>query len=575
MSAVVDTEKERIYCLESALNLDPTNRAVRRGLVILGARKPEEEPRRKTEVPRRKVVPDSSPSPTRTRLTWGMVGAIFLGLVFFAMVGGVVLAFRGMGSGAVVAPTLPPATDTPTPTPVIPTATPTPIPVETLAFRTPIPTELAQTPIVFFVPATPTPTPLIGMTPHPSYEAYRAGITALHRGDYEAVQNFMEQVIELDPSLADAHFFLGEALRLTGNPGRAIQAYDRAVVQDSEYAPAYLGRALAQLELTRRQGGELSGADIPDGFDRALDLDPQYLQAYLIKADILAELRLWKTMEETLQAALDQGLGDPAVYIKISTAQYNRGKYEAALENATRGSAADPTDLDGYLEIGRAHTALDEFDRALWPLQTYVAYRSEDPRGWGHLARTYYERGEIGSAFDSANRALELNDRYAPAFATRALVNLQLDDLDAALNDVQRARQYGAENYQLFFAFANVHYARAEYVEAVRMVNEAIAAAETPARKADSYALRALIYEATNPPLLDEARLNWQWVLDTEGAREATVLLAQTHLAALTGEGPTLTPAVTPTDTPLPEPTGEATDTGESTPTPEPSPTGP
>lgn len=568
MSAVVDTEKERIYCLESALNLDPTNRAVRRGLVILGARKPEDEPRKKTSVPRRKVVASTSASPTRTRLTWGMVGAIFLGLVFFAMVGGVVLAFRGMGSGAVVAPTLPPATDTPTPTPVIPTATPTPIPVETLSFRTPIPTELAQTPIVFFVPATPTPTPLIGVTPHPSYEAYRAGITAFNRGDYEAVQNFMGQVIGLDPTLADPHYFLGEALRLSGNPVPAIQAYDRAVVMDSEFAPGYLGRALAQLELTRRQENELSGADIPEDFDRALERDPRYLQAYLAKAEILAELRLWRTMEETLQAALDQGLRDPAVYIGLSVAQYNRGNYEAALENATRGSAADPTNLDGYLALGRAHTALDEFERALWPLQTYVAYRFEDPLGWGHLARTYYEQGDIGAALDAANQALELNDRYAPAYATRALVNLQLDNLDEALNDVQRARQYGAESYQLFFAFANVHYARAEYVEAVQMVNEAIAAAETPARKADSYALRALIYEATNPPLLDEARLNWQWVLDTEGARETTILMAQTHLAALTGEGPTLTPAVTPTETPTPEPTGDETDTGEPTPTP-------
>src|SRR4030043_2400628 len=38
MSTLVDTEKERIYCLESALRADPDNEAARRGLVILGAR---------------------------------------------------------------------------------------------------------------------------------------------------------------------------------------------------------------------------------------------------------------------------------------------------------------------------------------------------------------------------------------------------------------------------------------------------------------------------------------------------------------------------------------------------------
>ena len=42
MSSVVDSECEKIYCLESALKLDPSNRAALRGLVILGARNPEE-----------------------------------------------------------------------------------------------------------------------------------------------------------------------------------------------------------------------------------------------------------------------------------------------------------------------------------------------------------------------------------------------------------------------------------------------------------------------------------------------------------------------------------------------------
>ncbi|HEX9089892.1 MAG TPA: hypothetical protein VF831_00305, partial [Anaerolineales bacterium] len=38
MSTLVDTDKERVYCLESALRADPDNEAAKRGLVILGAR---------------------------------------------------------------------------------------------------------------------------------------------------------------------------------------------------------------------------------------------------------------------------------------------------------------------------------------------------------------------------------------------------------------------------------------------------------------------------------------------------------------------------------------------------------
>src|SRR5512142_1072130 len=42
MSAAVDTVKERIYCLETALKLDPDNAIAKRGLVLLGGRAADE-----------------------------------------------------------------------------------------------------------------------------------------------------------------------------------------------------------------------------------------------------------------------------------------------------------------------------------------------------------------------------------------------------------------------------------------------------------------------------------------------------------------------------------------------------
>src|SRR5512143_890541 len=42
MSAAVDTPKERIYCLETALKLDPDNTIAKRGLVLLGGLPPDE-----------------------------------------------------------------------------------------------------------------------------------------------------------------------------------------------------------------------------------------------------------------------------------------------------------------------------------------------------------------------------------------------------------------------------------------------------------------------------------------------------------------------------------------------------
>src|ERR1051325_11359933 len=37
LSAAMDTTKERIYCLQTALKLDPENATAKRGLILLGA----------------------------------------------------------------------------------------------------------------------------------------------------------------------------------------------------------------------------------------------------------------------------------------------------------------------------------------------------------------------------------------------------------------------------------------------------------------------------------------------------------------------------------------------------------
>ncbi len=43
MSSVVESLSERIFCLEKVLKLEPKNNTAKRGLVLLGARSPDEE----------------------------------------------------------------------------------------------------------------------------------------------------------------------------------------------------------------------------------------------------------------------------------------------------------------------------------------------------------------------------------------------------------------------------------------------------------------------------------------------------------------------------------------------------
>jgi len=539
LSSVVDTNKERIYCLESALRLDPTNRAALRGLVILGARKPEgKEAQQVARLPRKMAAaktPAQRGGGRRVAIPWRFLAAIAVGGILLVLVGVIAVPLASLLRPRALAPASALATLTPTPfdTPKFGPPTWTPIPASTLVNRTAVPTELAGTPLAFLVEMTPTPTPVFGATPRPDNPAYQSALTAFIAGNFEASQDYLEAVVEQHPDWPDAHYLLGETRRRQGDLVGAFPAFDRAILLSS-YAPAYLGRALTMLEFRPDRP--------PVDFDEAIKADPLLTEAYLAKSDYLAARRLWKTVEDTLQQAIDAGAATPLVYVRLSEAQINRERLEEALDSAVAGSGADPTLLEGYLAVGRAYTELEQYASAQWPLETYVAYNQEDPRGWAYLARALAGNGQPEQAIEMANRSLELKERYALAYLARAYAYLELGEGQNALDDLLNARRYGVEAYANHYALGKAYSLIGDYREALKWINLSISETLVERRVAEGYVLRALVYESLTPPQTEDAIVNWYWILDLKGSSPEARTLAEEHLFQLTGRRPTRAP---------------------------------
>ncbi len=594
MSSVVDSPKERKYCLESALKIDPTNRAALRGLVILGERTPSDrELSQSLKIGKRQIEPlqeitpskaepepekaspitTSIPEPSRTpfqprrRSVFSRVMLLVLvaaigvggiaGLIYFV---GPMLQPRYFG----FASTLPAASPTATETSRPGTPTATPIPAATRIIRTPISTEFYATPLALLIPASATPTPIAGYTPYPNIEAFSAGVNALEDGDNEAAIQFFEQVIEIDPDFAPAYYFLGDAHRRNDQIGTAIRNFDAASQLDPEYPATYLGRGRALL-----QRDEIAAEQ---DFQRAIDRDPEFAEAYVELAAYYKNKRLWQRLETTMEQAIEDGISTPLLQIYLSEAEINLAKYEKALAASLQGSADDPGMLEGYLAVARAYVALavntlefSYFPSAIWPMETYLTYAPQDPFGWAVYGRALVGLGDYELAMQTLNTAIALNDRSAPAYQARGILYTQLGQYDLALQDLYDARRFGTETFDLMIATARVLYKQGQYQLALReylnpIVTEAsnIASGFIKERKlAEAYALRGLIYES-NPDNVSDAIRQWSWILDFENALPETKALAQQHYDELTGVGPTRTP------TPSPTPTVE----GSATPTP-------
>jgi tetratricopeptide (TPR) repeat protein len=587
MSAVVDSPRERVYCLESALKIDPTNRAALRGLVLFGARSPSSSdlsqalklPRREIAPTEIKPTPEEKPivqsaqkkpaaspfKPKRRRSFIQVFGIVLLSGLAIAAVGGVVYILEPMFAPRFLgmASTLPPPSPTATDSPLPGTPTATPIPAATRIIRTPIPTDSVGTPLALLVAETRTPTPIAGFTPHPSNESYTAGVKAIEDGDYEQAIFFLDQALNYDPELAEALYFKAEAHRLSGNVAEAINFYDEAVQLDLDYAAVYLGRGRV---LLGRNLEEIAEQD----FDRAIGSDPLFVEAYEELAAFYEQKTFWQRMETVIEQALSIGARSPQMQIYLSNAQLILNKYENALGSALEGSADDPTLLEGYLAVGNAYVAMgietldnSYLPRAIWPLQTYTAYRSDDPVGWAALGRALLGAGQQEEALQALNIAIELNDRNAPAYLARGILHTERGMYEAAIEDLNAAQRFAPATFDLWLATANALYHNGQYSDALTdNIEPALAYARDIAdqflrerKLAEAYALQGLIYEL-NPDNLNDAIRRWSWILGFEYVLPETRALAEQHYNELTGVGPTRTPTVSPTPSPTATPDG-------------------
>lgn len=533
MSAVVDSPKERAYCLREVLRIDPENITARRGLNLMGELKPEPysgEPQRLRKRNWQNHIEKASRSPLE--LPWKKIGmyggatVIALGLLLFAIFGDNTnnktkaepvsyLPYPTMTFTVTVTPTV-------TPTPSEPTA-----PWQALA-------------------ATYTPTPLYVNTPHPIIEAYSLSIRAYQRSDWDKAIEYLKQSIQAEASSPDLYYLLGEAYRLSGRHTEAAAAYEQSIQINPSFAPPYLGRALTHWALDPGQVDQIR-AD----FETALQLDP-------LLPETLTHLGWLELTNGSPEAALERfnaaetrSLAFPITYYYRARAHLAMNNPEPALTDAERATHSDVTLLPAYLALGEALQANNRLADSVVPLEIYLRYTaSPDPAVFLKMAKAYRAAGSYADALEYVNKTLEQVPDSMAAILERGFIHLESGKPDQALADFDAFLQADPESFAAGIARARALIALDSYQDALYQLDQTGIAAQDENQRLEIDFWRA---QALEPLDLTSAVAIWERVLFApEGLiPEEWRSMAQERLFKL--YTPTPNPFL-PTETPTPEP---------------------
>ena len=563
MSAVVDTVKEQIYCLQSALRLDSGNRTARQGLVLLGALSPEPDMAPVPPVRRSWVVAEQEvPGPRGFQKVWA--NPALRVLVFAALllvVGGLIAAgIFGFGQSKKSAVALRP-TKTPGPPPTF-TTTPTMIARTRSAnavFVTPSPTFAGPTPLWMLLEATYTPTPIYVNTPHPVSEAFRSAQRARQRGDLAATLRFLQQALQVDPNAADIQYTIGEIYREQGEYEQALQAYNLTIEMNENFGPAYLGRARATVAQNPK-------ANIAKDLDLAIEKDPAFGEAFLARA----EYRLAHDQAEDALSDLEQAAellpDSPLVFLYRGQAELNQEDLQAALEDANRAMELDKTSLPTYLLLGQVALANAEYETALEALSTYLTYQPESTEAWLASGQADYELGRYTDALAALDQAIQLDDKRSQAYLFRGLTYLEMKEGQPAINDLLAAHRANSRSFAINLGLGRALYLAERLNEANNQLKSTEDLAQSDEEKAQVYYWRAQVLEAQGSKPLANQMWKALLALPKSSAPADWISAAKAYLAATAT--PTITASPTATARPTKTPTPTAGNPIKTTPTP-------
>jgi tetratricopeptide (TPR) repeat protein len=262
----------------------------------------------------------------------------------------------------------------------------------------------------------------------PALQLQKAQLLVL-AGNVEDALPLLEGIPEDDPTASLAHG-LRATIRLTQNrKEEALEAARLAIASapDSPSARVALSRVLQSFF-------DLPGAT--ESARRALELDPEFLEAQVQYARLLFGAGLTSRAERILEGADD---GDASVSSLVGFILLSRGKTDEADSHFRRAVTLDNSLAEPRLGLGLVHMRRG---RELDATVELLAAATLEPRlslYHSYLAKAYYELREFGQAFTALAAAEELDPRDPTPHLYSAIF---LDDLNRpgdAVHSFQRS----------------------------------------------------------------------------------------------------------------------------------------
>jgi predicted O-linked N-acetylglucosamine transferase (SPINDLY family) len=288
------------------------------------------------------------------------------------------------------------------------------------------------------------------------------GLLALQAGRNDTAVEVLTAAIRVSDQISDLHGALAEALQRLDRLDEAVVHYQRALALDPSYLDALYNYSNVLLKLRRYD-------DAVTHYDRALALVPRFAEAFNNRGHALFELGRPRQALADFEQALAIKPDFAAALANRGTALIEHKQYEEGVASCTAALALNPTETsalanrgNGLFELRRYAEAARDFEGllAIDPDYPYAAGKALYCRllscDWAHYQR---DISAIAATVQSGGRAaipfMFLNMADSAAAHLQCAVTFSRDKYPAAAEPLWRGERYAHERIRIAYLSAD------------------------------------------------------------------------------------------------------------------------
>lgn len=271
---------------------------------------------------------------------------------------------------------------------------------------------------------------------------YKKGVAYSDLGEFDNAIGSFGLALSLDPSRRETYFARGMAYiekfkadRDEEHLAKARADLSRAIELDPEYLPAYLNRGLVYA------AGEESGPAIED-FSRVVALSPRSGAGYSYRGQVYGEKKEYQKAIADLSKAISLEPGIASYYFGRAAAYDGKKEYDKAIADLSKAIDIDPGNGGYYLNRGNVYSEMSSWDKAIADFSTAIGLEPGAVYGYVNRVHAYEKKGMYGKAVEDYTSIIAIDPENSDMYYfDRAAAYEELGEDEKAAADIKKAEE--------------------------------------------------------------------------------------------------------------------------------------